>query len=186
MCTHATTNPASRSSASSVSGALPVALDLVAKLPDLPTFRNSYPDTALLFGGAWLRAAASSRSAWDSLGSRTFTFTTPPPADPLASVTRVVFTLDLAKAAAGFRLPMPTGTFGDRTFFTGMTTGARSPFFVQQVRLNDDPASATGAPISFQALVELNSTSRPAARGRRRSAPARGASRSTAGNRSRR
>ena len=246
-------------------GVVPLGLDLVVKLPDLPKHRNSFPDTVMLFGGAvapgrgfiplgmgvanntapldaktdlqsgltsaglvTLRAAPPhhglegspfgivalalrnpanvtpglatsaifsrvkdtalkfdpkgakpidlgtgfpafpSAATYEYLGNRTFKFTTPPTADPLLSVTRVVFTdeadhawvvyLDPAKAADGFRLPTPSGIFGDRTFFTGMTTGARSPFLVQQVRLNDDPASATGASISFPALVELNAT----------------------------
>ncbi len=85
-----------------------------------------------------------------------------------SSFTRVVFTdeadhrwvvyLDPAQALQGFTLPTPTGTFGDRTFFTGMTSGSRSPFLVQQIRLNDNPALATGATISFKQLVEFNST----------------------------
>lgn len=85
-----------------------------------------------------------------------------------SSVVRVVFTdeaehrwvvyLNPAAATTGFTLPKPPGTFGDRTFFNNMSTGTRSPFLVQQIRLNDNPASATGAAITFNKLVELNST----------------------------
>ncbi len=85
-----------------------------------------------------------------------------------AAVTRVVFTndaehrwvvyLDPAAALTGFTLPLPPGTFGDRTFTNNMSTGARSTFLVQQIRLNEDPASTTGAAITFNKLVEFNST----------------------------
>lgn len=250
-------------------GPVPVALDLSVQVPDLPKFKNSYLDTALVFGGALapgrgfvplgmgvadnkapadaktdaqsvpqtpglvsLRSAPphhglegsgygvialAARSTpdvsaglatsaifarvpdralkFDQLGAhplvlgtdfpavpgaarynyldvaalspaRTFEFLSPPAADPLGSVTQVVFTdqaahawvVVLDPAATGFTLPKPTGTFPDRTFFTGMTAGPRSPFFVRQLRLNDDPGSANGARISFDALVELNST----------------------------
>ena len=85
-----------------------------------------------------------------------------------SSFTRVVFTdeadhrwvvyLDPTQGAIGFSLPKPPGTFTDRTFFTAMTTGARSPFLVQQIRLNADPASPSGTAITFKQLVEFNST----------------------------
>ncbi len=254
-------------------GPVRLALDLVVKVPDLPKFANSYPDTVMLFGGAvapgrgfvplgmgvadntaptdaktdsqsglaspglvTLRTAPPhhglegsefgvvalalrttpdvnaglataaifsrvERSALKfdpqglspldlapgfpafpeaarynyldveslnpALAARTFRIAASP-TDPLVSVIRVVFTdaadhtwvvqLDSANAADGFTLPKPPGTFGDRTFFTGFTSGARSPFFVQRVRLSHNPESVTGTPISFQTLVELNST----------------------------
>ncbi len=90
-----------------------------------------------------------------------------------SSFTRIVFSdqadhrwvvyLEPTQATQGFTLPTPVGAFVDRTFFLGMTNGARSPFLVQQIRLNDNPTPTattglTGAKITFQKLVEFNST----------------------------
>ena len=113
-------------------------------------------------------------TAAGGVGPRSFKFASATEASGAgAALTRVVFTdeadhrwvvyLDPAQATVGFTLPTPAGTFSDRTFFTGMTTGARSPFLVQQIRLNDNPAinstgAITGAAITFKQLVEFNST----------------------------
>lgn len=96
------------------------------------------------------------------LAARTFKFT----ADPMltgVNAIRVQFTdvdgrrwqviSDLATAQAGFILPSPSGTFADRTFYTGSTTGERSPLLVQALKLQ------TGATaISYKDFVEFNAT----------------------------
>ncbi|GEM_PF-810368 len=108
-------------------------------------------------------------SAAGGINGRSFKFSSATESSSAgASFTRVVFTdsadhtwvilMDPAAATTGFTLPTPPGTFGDRTFFTGMNTGSRSTFLVQQIRLNDNPSAATGAAISFNKLVEFNST----------------------------
>ncbi len=66
--------------------------------------------------------------------------------------------VDASKAAAGFTLPKPPGTYADRTFANGLSTGERSGLTMQVLRLNTDPASANGAAISFNDFAEFNST----------------------------
>jgi hypothetical protein len=65
---------------------------------------------------------------------------------------------DAARAADGFTLPAVPVGLRDRLFQTGMTNGPRSPLQVQALRTSASPTPAGGAPLSFQALVELNST----------------------------
>ncbi len=69
----------------------------------------------------------------------------------------VVF-LDPAKAAGGFTLPKPPGVLADRLFATGLSSGARSGMQLQFLRLKADPANAASADVSFNNLVEFNST----------------------------
>ncbi|MBX7116862.1 MAG: hypothetical protein K1X64_21230 [Myxococcaceae bacterium] len=67
--------------------------------------------------------------------------------------------LDPAQATTGFVLPKPPGSFADRTFDKGTSAmGSRSPMLVQGFRINDNPSSTSGAAISWQKYVELNST----------------------------
>lgn len=70
----------------------------------------------------------------------------------------VVF-MDPADATTGFVLPKPPGSFEDRTFNEGTSNmGARSTLLVQGFRLNEAPATANGAAITWQKFVEFNST----------------------------
>ena len=103
-----------------------------------------------------------------TLGGRTFKFADQTLSGAAgSSVVRVVFTdasehrwvvyLDPAQVTAGFVLPKPSGTYADRTFNDGLSTGERSGLLVQHVRLNDNPSGA-GASITFNKLVEFNST----------------------------
>jgi hypothetical protein len=77
-------------------------------------------------------------------------------ADNLERRWEVIF--DASKAAAGFTLPKPPGAFADRSFANGLASGERSSLAMQVLRLNTDPASASGVAISFNDFVELNST----------------------------
>jgi hypothetical protein len=109
-------------------------------------------------------------SAQPGLPARTFKLALPTGVT-LSNVTmiRVAFTDQLehrwvvyaslaeATAATGLTLPAPPGTFTDRTFHTGVSTGTRSTMLAQAIRLNDNP-TGSGSQISFQQLVELNNT----------------------------
>ncbi|MGA9522257.1 MAG: hypothetical protein WBV82_12375 [Myxococcaceae bacterium] len=96
------------------------------------------------------------------LVGRTFKFTTNPDLSS-ASLIRIQFTdrgerrwhvlTDSATAVAGFVLPKPPSGFGDRTFFTGSTSGSRSQLLVQAIKLENG-----GSAISLKNLVELNGT----------------------------
>jgi hypothetical protein len=103
-----------------------------------------------------------------ALKARTFKFADQASSGATGSaITRVVFTdsaehrwvvyMEPSQGATGFVLPKPSGTNPDRTFYTGMTTGSRSLLLVQQLRLNDNP-SGTGSALTFNKLVEFNST----------------------------
>ncbi|MBI3181955.1 MAG: hypothetical protein HYZ28_07405 [Myxococcales bacterium] len=108
-------------------------------------------------------------TAQGALPPRTFKFASDPGLTGTggATVVRVVFTDNLdhrwvvylspAQATTGFALPPPPGTFADRTFYTGSTTGSRAPILVQAIRLTEDPSKSTAPAISYEKLVELNS-----------------------------
>lgn len=103
-----------------------------------------------------------------ALGPRTFKFSSSPTMTGVSAI-RVMFTdradhrwavmMDPADATTGFVLPTPPGAYAaaDRTFNTGSSTGSRSAMVVQMVRLNENPASTSGAAIDFTKLVEFNS-----------------------------
>ncbi len=102
-------------------------------------------------------------AAQGALGARTFKFSTDPGAAGNTLI-RVVFTnddehrwvvyLDASKALSGFVLPKPPAAFAtkDRTFSKGLSSGQRSIFLAQFLRLND------GALVDFNKFVEFNST----------------------------
>ncbi|MBL9037395.1 MAG: hypothetical protein JNG84_02665 [Archangium sp.] len=102
-----------------------------------------------------------------SLAGRTFAFSSPPSTTGV-QVMRVTFTdgaehiwqvfVDPAKAAQGFTLPKPPGALADRTFSRNVSSGARSTMLVESLRLKTDPAAATSADVTFNGLVEFNST----------------------------
>lgn len=105
------------------------------------------------------------------LSGRSFRFNSDPGLSGAgqANLVRVVFSdrlehrwvvyLDPAHWSTGFTLPKPPNAFPDRTFHNGGMAGdERSSLLVQAMRLSQDPGSTSAAPISFQSLVELNST----------------------------
>lgn len=69
----------------------------------------------------------------------------------------VVF-VDPSKAAAGFTLPKPPGGFIDRTFWSGLSTGERSAMQMQFLRLKADTSVTTSPDVTFNNLVEFNTT----------------------------
>ncbi len=101
-----------------------------------------------------------------ALPARTFKFTAATGVTG-ASIVRVIFTdaaehrwtvvVSPSDATAGFTLPKPPAGFADRTYAFGNTNGSRSTTLVQTLKLNSAP-SAGGAEITFDNLVELNST----------------------------
>ncbi|MBX5484900.1 MAG: hypothetical protein IRZ16_24020 [Myxococcaceae bacterium] len=96
------------------------------------------------------------------LAPRTFKFSSPPSISG-ATVIRIQFTdaddhrwqviTDVASANAGVVIPPPPGTFADRSFRTGSTTGERSSLLVQALKLEN-----AGTAVSFKDFVELNGT----------------------------
>ena len=105
-----------------------------------------------------------------ALGGRSFKFAADPKLAPGgATAVRVVFTdhfehrwmvyLDPAQWSTGFTLPVPPGSFTDRTFYLDNTVAGdtRAPLLVQAIRLNDNPG-AGGTALTFTKLVELNAT----------------------------
>ncbi len=105
------------------------------------------------------------------VGPRSFKFVTPAVATALSTsvqVIRVTFSdelehrwdvlFDASRAADGFTLPAAPGTFRDRLFKTGVAMGGRSEMQVQALRLSNAPTPAGGPALSFNGLVELNST----------------------------
>ncbi len=105
------------------------------------------------------------------VGPRSFKFLTASVATALGTsvqIVRVSFAdelehrwdvlFDASRAADGFSLPAVPAGLRDRLFKTGMTNGPRSPMQVQALRTSAAPTPAGGAPLSFQALVELNAT----------------------------
>jgi hypothetical protein len=110
-----------------------------AAQPGLParTFKLALPSTVTLTGVTMIRVAFT-----DALEHRWV----------------VYMSQTEATGASGVRLPTPPGAFTDRTFSGGTTNvGVRSTMLAQAIRLNDNPGAAGNA-ISFQGLVEQNST----------------------------
>lgn len=96
------------------------------------------------------------------LAARTFKFVSGQDLSSM-SVVRVQFSdladhrwlvvTDPATAAAGVVIPKPPMTYADRTFYTGSTTGERSPLLVQAIRLADG-----GSAVNFNQFVQFNGT----------------------------
>jgi hypothetical protein len=103
-----------------------------------------------------------------ALRGRSFRFSSAPGAG--VSIVRVSFTdelehtwdvlFDVAQGTNMVTVPsLPAGsTLRDRTFANGLKTGKRSSMLVQMFSLNTVPGGTTGANITFNNLVELNST----------------------------